>query len=652
MKQKQTLQRCIQSAAVACALASSAGVGLAQNTDPTNTFDNADSTLSFKTWWGPPSPTMTWDGTLDAGGNPNSGSVRYEEPFTGTAAEQFMTYFTIGNRWQGDNEFRLDATTYTNLSFDIKVDPSSGQRKANNDYGYLEIGLMQAGESWPPIDLGGRTLPLSATAWTHFDLPVSPALVNLDKVTGFFFKMWSDSAHTNSLVFNVDNVRLAKPPGTVIIPPPKMDLAKAGVSGVQITMDTDTAQWQRDAIATPAGTGPYLWASQGSYPVTYSLTITNFPDIARHAGFEAHMYIANEDTAPANSATSGSPDWGVPDIFILRIENRVTTVLTTNADTTITTNVTYDVSAQIQWKTNFPNANATNVALRASAPSAVGTWTVTFTDLTNGILTGPGLAAANFTLPEDVVLSNFSPAASFLQFGIFKADGPNDGHNNQASGTFSHVKFTGAVSPFDDDFGGPTLTNKYVWRKTSASAVQHIPPGSAWLVGWTLPADGFLPESAPAVTGPWSNAGLTNTYTGGGKVHVMVPSSALPAGNSTLFRLIKRPFVKLQVLLPGETAAPNTASGKTGTPDPQTAGAAFNVTVNAVDALWNRVKSTDTIKITSSDTSATLPADAALVNGTATFNVMFGTAGTWTITATDVTDATKTPSTSTAITVP
>ena len=46
-------------------------------------------------------------------------------------------------------------------------------------------------------------------------------------------------------------------------------------------------------------------------------------------------------------------------------------------------------------------------------------------------------------------------------------------------------------------------------------------------------------------------------------------------------------FAKLQILLPGETAAPGTATGKTGTPSAQTAGGAFNVTVNAVDANWN-----------------------------------------------------------------
>src|SRR5205814_4927905 len=57
-------------------------------------------------------------------------------------------------------------------------------------------------------------------------------------------------------------------------------------------------------------------------------------------------------------------------------------------------------------------------------------------------------------------------------------------------------------------------------------------------------------------------------------------------------------FAKLQLLLPGETAAAGTASGKTGSPSAQTAGTAFSVTVNGVDAYWNIVSAGDTVAIT------------------------------------------------------
>jgi hypothetical protein len=111
-------------------------------------------------------------------------------------------------------------------------------------------------------------------------------------------------------------------------------------------------------------------------------------------------------------------------------------------------------------------------------------------------------------------------------------------------------------------------------------------------------------------------------------------------------------FTKLQILVPGESASPGSGTGKTGTPDVQTAGIPLNVTVNAVDADWNLVNSvTDVIAITSSDGGATLPSNAALVAGTGTRSITFSTAGTFTVTASDVTDPGKSSNTSPSITV-
>jgi len=56
----------------------------------------------------------------------------------------------------------------------------------------------------------------------------------------------------------------------------------------------------------------------------------------------------------------------------------------------------------------------------------------------------------------------------------------------------------------------------------------------------------------------------------------------------------------LQLLVPGETAAPGTATGKTGTPIGQNVGTALSVTVNGVDANWNLINTvTDLVGITS-----------------------------------------------------
>src|SRR6185436_9641304 len=110
-------------------------------------------------------------------------------------------------------------------------------------------------------------------------------------------------------------------------------------------------------------------------------------------------------------------------------------------------------------------------------------------------------------------------------------------------------------------------------------------------------------------------------------------------------------LAKLQLLVPGESSAPGTGSGKTGTPTAQAIGAAFNVTVNAVDANWNIVSTNDTVAITSSDANATLPANAALVSGTKNFNLTLKTAGSATVTASDVTNTDVASNTSPAIAI-
>src|SRR5262249_8101378 len=111
-------------------------------------------------------------------------------------------------------------------------------------------------------------------------------------------------------------------------------------------------------------------------------------------------------------------------------------------------------------------------------------------------------------------------------------------------------------------------------------------------------------------------------------------------------------FAKLEILTPGETAAPGSGPGKTGTPNTPTAGAPCNVRVNAVDANWNLVNTvTDTVAITSSDANASLPSNAALVAGTKAFSVTLDTGGSATVTATDITDGSKGTNTSSSIPV-
>jgi hypothetical protein len=110
-------------------------------------------------------------------------------------------------------------------------------------------------------------------------------------------------------------------------------------------------------------------------------------------------------------------------------------------------------------------------------------------------------------------------------------------------------------------------------------------------------------------------------------------------------------YTQLQVLLPGETAAPGTSQGKLGTPIDQTVGIPFNVTVRACDGNWNTITSiTNVVQLSSTDAGATLPGATSLVGGTITRSITLNAAGSFTVSSTDQSDPTIPVATSANVT--
>ena len=100
-------------------------------------------------------------------------------------------------------------------------------------------------------------------------------------------------------------------------------------------------------------------------------------------------------------------------------------------------------------------------------------------------------------------------------------------------------------------------------------------------------------------------------------------------------------YTKLQILLPGETAAPGTPSGKTGAPAAQTAGVPFTIRVRACDATWHTVTSiTHIVSISSTDVSASLPSPVQLIAGEIQLTVTLNAGGSFTFSAGDDSDPT------------
>jgi hypothetical protein len=621
MKQQRKLQQWLQSALVGLALAGSTSLTLAQGDYIISTFDDEDGVINAVSGWHPDATkkpaTNWWDSTQNApGGAPGSGSMYvrcYWDTTVGNNWQEVQIVRNAGFPWNGGNYVPL--SPYINFECDIKVDVANSVLATNQSgapVSYLQFQPIIQQWGWTP--LASVTIP-NTNGWVHISVPLGSATTMASAVLDFHWAWWNVPA--GPISYWIDNVMLTAPPA----PPPTMDLKKT-TSGLQF-MTAGSGSGGRQSIS-PLDPN-YSWVD-ASGPVTFKLTIKEYPGSA-YPNFQTHIFLAPEASIPYGPGDS-SVDWNATNLVFIQIQNL------TNGHGQAS--FMYKTNSGSSWGGQVFGSNTLGIVQGASP---VGAWTLTFENNTNVTLTAPDNTSTNFIMPPDAAAQFAGPL--YVWFGAQA----NAANNVGQTLIVDRIQITGGVSPeIDDSFPGPGLDTTNTWRKAAADAagIQVASPGTAYWLSWTTPDKGFEPEWSPSLSpgAVWLDPGLTPVLAGSKRL-ATVPAS-LSTSNAFL-RLVKRSFTKLQVLMPGETAAPGTPTGKTGTPTAQQVNVPFDVIVNAVDDSWHVVTSvSDTINITSSDGSATLPADAALVGGTGPFTVTFNAAGTWTVTATDVANSSLT----------
>lgn len=495
-----------------------------------DSFDSADESLGWQKWWGSAPQTYEFDASVDAKNNAASGSLK--------ATIQFDVA-----QYTGDNQFALvgsfpdgatlNGTQYKTLAFDIKWDPTSPQRPFA-DFGALDFGFRKSDFSqiWlTPASPLTITAVTTNNGWLHVEAPIDPTLPGLSAITGIVFKMWSGDpswGQTGVATFWLDNIKLTA--SNQQIPPPTLSIQKAQ-PGLQLFASQGGSPYQRQNIRTKANNYTWVGASQ---PVTYSLTIKDYPD-TNHTGFQTHLFLVPGEAIPNFES---SPDYNEPNLIFLDIQN----------------NASGGAFATLRYKVNQPSGNTmlynsqpTNgpvgVLGGVASSQPTGTWSLTFSNDTGVTLTAPNGTNASFQLPSEAAALFAGPLYAY--FGVQ----PNSAGNIYQSALLSGVSITGVQTPITENFTGMTNETQTIpnldpeiWERVAenAAGVVLVPPNARFWINATVPADNYVVQTSRTLTpGSWQDVPAPTTQIGN-QLRTIVTSPATGfESDHAFFRMIK-----------------------------------------------------------------------------------------------------------------
>jgi hypothetical protein len=514
------------------------GVGLGNPTNYdyytyTNNYAAGQITNVWWNWFGSAFTNLVWDGTTDAGNNPNSGSMEITANFTSntntSTYSQWVIWqqgWNVGNNYLDWYNMSLDGSLFTNLSFQCDVKFAAGSASDSGTYGSPIFGHLRFGipsSSWGAQDwfAQGVDIANTNTNWVHVNIPLS-ALTdpNLANILGVLIQI--DSSYY-SLNLNgpstlwIDNIEFVGTP--IVNPPPTLGMQKATPALRIFAGSTGTVN-DREQIATldqrQAWVGSAGYAV--TYPVSYSFTLLSFPAVQAGSVFTYHMFLV-----PTNASDSHAGQFNFHNNQYVEYQCKDDLWLVIQGGTNQGL-----ITAQIAWKTNLANSNPTNQALLITNSTAVGTWTLTFTNATGGTLTAPGASPAPFSIPAAAAAQFTNPLVAF--FGVQ----PNSPWGEGQYVDVSHIQTIGVTGPVNDNFTTDTAINPAVWDTSDSaqpSSLVLVTNGSAYWVNWTMPDTDFLDPgtglgelgvATNLTSGQWVVPEYYNYYNDG----VFLPNSA------------------------------------------------------------------------------------------------------------------------------
>jgi hypothetical protein len=448
-----------------------------------NNYSGGQITNVWWNWFGSAFSNTTYAAGISPSYAPSQGSLALQANWTGTANQQFQVW----NQGVTNNFYALNISglTYTNFQCDVMYAPGSVTNAAGN-FGLLQFGNRTPGYTSDYFGGGNNGITVAATnagVWQHVSIALNPVTdTNLLNIQGLLIHTFDGSGTLNGpTTIYIDNIQFVGPLVTVQIPPPVVSIQPV-TPGLRMFVGS-SATYIREGVITTQGSGESeSWVGAGThYPVTYSFQLLSYPPtgigvtelaILPEASFNP---TANFQTTIYNNSFLDFQDSNGLYVVIAPFSGNGS------------------VTAAVQWKVGLPSPGTglTNL-ISITNSTAIGTWTLTMNNATQGTLTAPGGASKSFTIADPNVASDFAnPAvAAFFEdpnstagYGLYEDVGTIS-ITGVASGTQTE-NFSQEIHDFD---GGTTSPGGYFQNNYSvdpANLVISRKGLDSYWVSWT-----------------------------------------------------------------------------------------------------------------------------------------------------------------------
>lgn len=419
------------------------------------------------------------------------------------------------------NIWAMDATA-AHVSFDVIVNTNSFNANPSGQWWQIWGSGNSNPNGWTQLQFvdayrnaGSSSLQVFHVDKTFADLGFVPA-----SATGFSYyqlNLWANSDNANPINFYIDNVNFY----TLSTVTPTNYLTKVtGPRGLTLmtssnvyNYDVGQEQYQRQNVRTASPIAGWVGSPD---PVTYSLTITNYPSVT-YSNFQTHIWLVD------GIANANAPDYNNAAVVSLSINQ--------NADGT--------ANGHLAYKVNQANANSMFYGAGSLgdcfSTTVLGKWSLTFTNDDYVVVTSPSGNTFSTQLATGDGAGNFADGiTAYIDSQSILVN--NIGQKSVFS-KFQVVSNTTTV--FSDDFSSTVIdASKWATGQSEDPAnVWQIPTTAAYMLSWTLPDGGFSLQSSSDLT-TWAGAGLSTT-TINGKRATFLSTSSVNASNAKMFRLLK-----------------------------------------------------------------------------------------------------------------